>query len=305
MVNNISYNDYLSELKLGQLRIETNEQPLYYLRRYALNEINQREFEDKFKRSLLSPERSAEDRLILQSFFKAYNEQKVNTRQYGSIFEAISYDELAYLELGCTATYAKSRQYVFDFSDCVDLLFAFMTGVEIGEIRENIDRVCKEYGIGYKLFSRAWTTCELSLQSKIKIEMLYDIHPQLKSICKQILHKRGSVGEFNCLRSVNVTSLTDLDLIQMVIQSQLLLDLQYMQYVILRTYGASKRLNSDTLITSKGISTLLLTSQTVGKEMYYDINLGSAGNVRVFPKEYAKGEYAEALLTDTCYEIIR
>lgn len=300
----LTYGEYMQQLKEGPVLIKTDEQPVYYKRPLALKDssinIMNAKMEDKLKE--LGNDRETE--LVMKSFISTYKKQLDIKREYGSIFHSIIYDEANYLESCSVTTYAKNFNYMFDFGDCIDLVFSNMTGIDPKRMHRSIESVCYAHDISYLHFSRAWTTGEADLMKDIPVEMLYEIHPRLQNLCRSIIRTRKMYTQFPYFTDVNIADLDDLVVLQLVIQFQILADIQYFQSTIIEDYDKDKDNKLNSLLVSKGLSNLLIESQSSTKNFNFVLDLRYAGRVKIYPKQYEKFNILNSITTKTEYEIL-
>lgn len=291
-----SYRDYYSNLAYSAGRVDTGEQPVYYKRPFSESTRAADLFEVNFKKVLLDPALGPQERKILKSFYKTYMTQFDNERQYGTLYGAVSYDELAYLELAGVSTYSRDHCYLVDLSECADVLLAFMSGDNALTVRDGMERVCAKYGVSYKLFSRALTTCEVELQGEIRIEMLYEVSAKVKNMCRKLYNSRKNLASSSRFAGVDIMAMSDVAYLQMVITSQMLIDMQYILNEVMAQYRQQRGEHGDAMLISKGLTHLLIESDNPNKKFRYDIDLGTVGTLEIIPYHYLRSEVHKVLL---------
>lgn len=291
-----NYREYCMNLRFEMGRVEIVEQPVYHRRVFGLSERRTKLFEQGFIDALSDPSLSKSERAILSSFKNTYHSQMQNEREYKALYGSVSYDELAYLELAGVATYSKEYCYLVDLSSSIDILLAFFAGDNVLTVRDGIEKVCESSGISYKLFSRALTTCEKDLQKFIRMEMIYAVSPKVRDACKKILLSRNQLAGNPRFKDINLHLLSDLELIQTVLTSQILFDMQYILVCVMNQYKAQQGKNPDCMLISKGLTHILIESDNPNKELSYKVDLGSVGCLEIQPVRYQRHMIHEVLL---------
>lgn len=242
--------------------------------------------------------KSDDDNLIADSFIQTFKKQIGSIRQYKLWFnDVITCDELNYLELcGCSKS-SKKFYIVFDLSQCLDYVIAFLMHEDYNKVRENIDYVCEKYRISYRVLSRALTTGETALLSKVPVELFYEISPKLTEFLKNTLVNRRYLSGIPLYEGIKISRLTDVQLIQVTLQLHIFCALQYMLNLVLESVESHKKaIEIPISLSSKGYSNLVFQADTMEFSYLPEIVLPSVGKLKVYPLILQRGLYFDRMI---------
>ena len=242
--------------------------------------------------------KSDDDYLIANSFVETLKRQMGSIRQYKLWFnDVIMCDELNYLELcGCFKT-SKKFYIIFDFSQCLDYVIAFLAHEDYTIVRQSIDRVCEKYKISYRVLSRALCTGETDLLTRIPVELFYEISPKLTEFLKNTLVNRRYLSGIPLYEGIKISRLTDAQLIQVTIQLHIFCALQYILNLVLDSVVTyKKQIGIPISLSSKGYSNLVFQADTMEFTYTPEIDLPSVGKLRVYPMVLNRGIYFDRMI---------
>lgn len=279
-------------LTSSERTIRTRDHIIYATRKFTPDRLVYNKYRNNVHKHLRGCDKETQE--LMKAHLNRLKEADTSERSYKVGIGGISVDEKNELELMGAVAYAKPYQCVYDMSLNLDILLAYLSGLEYNVLCERLQVRLDEYDVPYSVLSTAIMNNDTSLLSKIPLEIFSGLSVTLDKYLERML-----ASDSQCIltlrkKEVNLTEygLSDSERFYSLISIPIWELLQYIFEEFVNIYNRDLLFNDEPsyYITSKGYANVViqLDAFTVPKSF----NLGLNGQVfEVSPLVVKRGHY--------------